>query len=181
MHWTAGFPLRYISEVTGPPPVMSVVRHTVMDAPKHIWRFPTRKAIDKLAARFGFANDPGMQDWEHEVADHTRIDEFLAAYEAGGLSDDEKFTLMETVIESFEDVARMEGDLSLDARWQRTLAVLDKNLPLHAYSVWYWSRPEAENDDEMFCVSPFIRKILATHREHFAEQLRAGDAGLRLS
>ena len=143
---------------------------TVMYAPKHIWRFPTRDAIDKLATRFGFPNDPGMQDWEHEVADHTRIDEFLATYETGGLSDDEKFTLMEAIIESFEDIARMGGDLSSDARWQRTLDALDKNIPLHAYSVWYWSRHEAEHEDELFYVSPFIRQLLAAHREYFAEQ-----------
>ena len=140
-----------------------------MDEPKHILRFPTKEAIDKLAARFGLPNDPGMQDWEYQVADHQRIDEFLGAYETGGLSDDEKFTLMQTIIESFEDVARMGGDLSSDARWQRTLDVLNKNIALHAHSIWYWSCPEGENEDEIFYTSPFVRQILSTHREYFAE------------
>ena len=140
-----------------------------MGAPKHIWRFPTREAIDKLAMRFGLPNDPGMQDWEYQVADEKRIDEFLAAYETGGLSDDERFTLMETIIESFEDVAHMGGDLSSDSRWQHTLDLLDRNIALHAHSVWYWSCPEAENDDDIFLVGRFVRKILATHRDYFAE------------
>ena len=45
-----------------------------------------------------------MQDWEWEVASPERIDEFLAAYEGGELTDDERFTLMETLLQSFEDV-----------------------------------------------------------------------------
>ena len=141
-----------------------------METPEHIWRCPTGEAIDKLAARFGLPNDPGMQDWEHQVSDEARIDEFLAAYETAGLSDDEKFTLMEMIIDSFEAFAHVGGDLSSDSRWQRTLAILNKNISLHAYSVWYWSCLEAANEDEMFYTSPFIRQILAMHREYFAER-----------
>jgi hypothetical protein len=72
--------------------------------PDHLRRYPTWAAIDALAARFGFVNEPGMQDWAWEVADPSRIDEFLAAYEDGDLSDDERFTLMDTMLQSFEDL-----------------------------------------------------------------------------
>jgi hypothetical protein len=47
---------------------------------------------------------PHMQDWEWEVADSERINEFPSAYESGELSDDERFTLMETILQSFEDL-----------------------------------------------------------------------------
>jgi hypothetical protein len=110
-----------------------------------------------------------MQDWEWEVADCTRIDEFLGAYETGGLSDDEKFTLMETILESFEDLARGGADLSADPRWLRTLAALERNVLLHACTVWYWSCLEAEGPEEAFYVTPFIRQITAAHRTLFAE------------
>jgi hypothetical protein len=140
-----------------------------MEVPSHIVRYPTKEAIERLAARFGFPNGPNMRDWEWEVADHTRIDEFQAAYETGGLSEDEKFTLMETILESFEDMARGGADLSLDARWARTFAALERNISLHAHSVWYWSCLEAEGPEEMFHVSPFIRQLLAAHQELFAE------------
>jgi len=45
---------------------------------------PTGDAMQKLAARFNLPYGPEyphMQDWEHEVADRRRIDEFLLAYE----------------------------------------------------------------------------------------------------
>jgi hypothetical protein len=107
-----------------------------MSVPEHLWRFPTRAAIDALARRFGLPNTPGMQDWEWEVADPDRIAEFLAAYESGELSDDERFTLMETLLQSFEDLPEPTAS---DPRWQRTLQLLAQNVQLHRYSLWYWS------------------------------------------
>jgi hypothetical protein len=138
-----------------------------MEMPEHIWRCPTREAIDKLALRFGLPNQPGMQDWEYEVSDHTRIDEFLAGYETEQLSEDEKFTLMLTIVDSFEGLARTGVDLAADRRWQRTIWILGNNIPLHAYAVWYWSCLDAEDEDEMFCVTPFVRQVLARHRDYF--------------
>lgn len=110
-----------------------------------------------------------MQDWEWEVADSNRIDEFLAVYETGGLSDDERFTLMEMILESFEDLEHGDSDLSEDARWRRTLVALDRNISLHAHSVWYWSCLEAEGSEEIFHISPFIRQIMEAHQAFFAE------------
>ncbi len=50
-----------------------------MKIPKRLWRFPTLATIDLLAQRFNLPNHPNMQDWEYEVADPDRVDEFLAA------------------------------------------------------------------------------------------------------
>jgi hypothetical protein len=139
-----------------------------MEMPQHIWRCPTREAIDKLAVRFGLPNHASMQDWEYEVSDHTRIDEFIAAYETEQLSDDEKFTLMQTIIDSFEELAGMGFNLASDPRWQRTISILDTNISLHAYSVWYWSCLDAEHEDETFCVTPFVRQVFARHSDYFS-------------
>lgn len=75
-----------------------------MTVPEHLWRFPTREAIASLAIRFDVPNEPHMQDWEWEVADPARIDEYLNAYHVGELTDDERFTLMETLIQAFDDL-----------------------------------------------------------------------------
>lgn len=135
-----------------------------MSVPEHLWRFPTRAAIDALANRFGLPNHPGMQDWEFQVADPARIDEFLRAYESEDLSDDERFTLMEIILESFEDLGLSRTER--DPRWERVLEILDRNIDLHASSVWYRSLLEEDSEDseELFCVTPFLRDILAKHR-----------------
>jgi len=105
-----------------------------------------------------------MQDWAWEVADPMRIDEFLFAYESNQLTDDERFTLMETLIQSFEESGRSLLD---DPRWGRVLELLVKNIALHIYSVWYWSDLENDNADDAWRVTPFLRKTLELHKHRF--------------
>ena len=138
-----------------------------MSIPEHIWRFPTRKAIDSLAKRFNFPNTPEMQDWEWEVADADRIDEFISVYESGQLDDDEKFILMETIIQSFEE---LNSPLATEPRWGKILKLIEKNIQLHIYSVWYWSDLENDNKDEQWRVNPFIKSILMKYKDRFAQQ-----------
>ena len=141
-----------------------------MSIPEHLWRFPTRAAIDSLARRFGFPNTPSMQDWEWEVADPERIEEFLAAYSSGELSDDERFTLMETIIQSFEESDR---DFETDAQWSEVLNTLDEHIELHAYTVWYWSYLDDEDPANWFWVTPWIRKVLEKHRSRLEQPPRS--------
>jgi hypothetical protein len=133
-----------------------------MSVPKHLWRFPTAAAIRTLAQRFGLRNDPGMQDWEWQVSDATRLDEFLRAYEEADLSDDERFVLMEIILQSFEDLGHT---IVVDPRWHRTLELIDQNIDLHAHSVWYWSALESEDADDQWVVTPFLRRIVGKHRD----------------
>jgi len=70
-----------------------------MSVPERYWRFLTRAAINALSARFNLPNEPPMQDWEYEVADATRDFGVLAALEGNDLTDDERFTLSETVMQ----------------------------------------------------------------------------------
>jgi len=106
-----------------------------------------------------------MQDWEWEVANHTRIEEFLVAYQSGQLTDDEKFTLMETMIQSCEELPE---DLSESMLWKAVLRTLDRNIPLHIHSVWYWADLENDNENETWRVTPDLRLLLEQHRKNFA-------------
>jgi hypothetical protein len=101
-----------------------------------------------------------MQDWQWEVANPERLDEFIATYVDSGLSDDERFTVMETMIQSCEDL----GDsLDSDPRWQTVCALLERNLDLHISSVWYWAALGSAAFDA-WRVSPFMRRLVGTYR-----------------
>jgi hypothetical protein len=102
-----------------------------------------------------------MQDWEWEIADAARLDEYLTAYKHGDLNDDERFTLMETIIQAFED---LPAPLEADPRWANALAILDGYIDLHAYTVWYWSDLEDELDDESWRVTPHLRRLVERHK-----------------
>ena len=129
--------------------------------PEHLWRFPTREAIDSLAERFNLPNAPEMQDWQWEVADPGRLDDFLAAYLNGDLSDDERFALMEMLLQCFEE---SDINLALDPRWTTVLRQLDKHIDLHAYTVWYWSCLDDDDAESWFRATPSLREILQKHR-----------------
>lgn len=131
-----------------------------MTVPEHLWRFPTAEAIASLAARFGVPNEPHMQDWEWQVADSNRIDEYLAAYKSGELNCDERFTLMETIIQAFENIP---AALDADRRWTEALQLLNFNIDLHAHSVWYWSDLENELEGESWRVTPYFRRLVQRH------------------
>ena len=131
-----------------------------MSIPEHLWRFPTADAIASLSARLNVAYDDSMQDWEWEIADPARIDEYLALYQGGELTDDERFTLMETVIQSFADLSAC---LHEDPRWEHVINLLDRNIELHLYSVWYWANTDSELENDGWAVTPFLRKLLSKH------------------
>jgi hypothetical protein len=133
------------------------------DLPAHLQRHPTRAAVDRLAVRLGLPNEPGMQDWEWEVADAERLDEFFALYGDPELSEDDRFTLMETIIQSCENL----GDaLDEDRRWAEVRTLLEKNIDLHISSVWYWAALDTTLDDA-WRVSPFMRGLVDKHRRRF--------------
>jgi hypothetical protein len=131
--------------------------------PEQLWRFPTREAIDSLAQRFSLENRPDMQDWEWEVADPARAEEFVTAYKTAALTDDERFTLMEMILQSFEERAQV---LAGDLVWLDVLHLIEQNVDLHISSVWHWACEQSGIGDA-WRVTPFMREILARHISRF--------------
>lgn len=118
----------------------------------HLW---TKAAQDSLAKRFGLPNHGLMQDWEWEVADVERFDEFLSAY-TSSLPVDQRFSLMEILVQCTEDCRSEPKRLDL---WSKIKPVLEQNLDIHTETILYWSRLDAEHEDEMFGVSPLMRRL----------------------
>jgi hypothetical protein len=138
-----------------------------MGVPEQLQRFVKAEARTRLAERFALPASDDMQDWPWEVADPVRLDEFLAAYEHGGLSDDERFILVEIILESFEESG---SDLAADPRWVRVLNLIAKYPRVHAGSVWYWAALGV-SPDPAFRIAPFMRELLAAHKGVFGERL----------
>ncbi|MHA3981929.1 hypothetical protein [Acinetobacter venetianus] len=95
-----------------------------------------------------------MQDWEYQVADVERIDDFLNVYDLRDITEDERFLLIEMLFKSFEEV----DDLEKDTRWHRTLSVVENNLDLHTQTVLYWANG-VESFEDSWNITPFIRNL----------------------
>src|SRR5438876_493 len=97
-------------------------------------RYPTAAAIERLTEMLHLP--PGGQDWEIETADAARVGEFLDAYEAGGLDDDERFALMAMIVASYDD--RLSESRPRDyLPWQRIRRHLWERFDLHGFTVQY--------------------------------------------
>ena len=120
-------------------------------------RFPTIEAQQSLAKRLGHFYSDDMQDWEWEVADPARFEEYVDLYETETLSDDEKFSLMEIILQCIEEA---ESDATRKAKWIRVVAHLRGNFRLHESTLQYWAMWEADEVDQKFCVSDFVHAVL---------------------
>ncbi|MBI3728819.1 MAG: hypothetical protein HY254_10875 [Burkholderiales bacterium] len=134
----------------------------------HLYRFPTRAAIDALALRFNLPNTKNMQDWEYEVADADRIAEFLAAYDNGELSEDEKFTLMATLLQSSCDAIDEDEKFMCSENLKQCLDLLERDIHIHIHLAWYWSSTDTNDMSDAWSITPFIRPILLRHQGTFA-------------
>jgi len=127
-------------------------------------RYVTKESIIGLVSKLGLPEPgPYSQDWEYEIADATRVSEWIGEYlRRNDLTDDERFTLMILIIESFDDALR-EG-ISNDCDWDKIEAALMMNHTLHRTTLEYWSCPTEEDPDNVSYVTPRIRKIVAKLR-----------------
>jgi hypothetical protein len=152
------------------------------DFPEQLRRHPTREGREALASRLGMTIDPHSQDWEWEIADVRHFDRWLALYEAADLSEDERFSLMEMLIQGVDDLSSSDPDHEIEVEqlpeWLAVAALLRRRPQLHASSIAYWSVFEAEQPDELFRVSGAMRRLWTEVQERLAEQpVATDDAG----
>ena len=101
-------------------------------------RHPTAEAISNLAERLSLPHSDLMQDWEFEVASVERLPDFVAAYKSADMSDDERFVLMLTIIESVNQAMTAAGSCR---EWQDVLGFLESDFELHLSTIAYFAMP----------------------------------------
>lgn len=108
-----------------------------------------------------------MQDWAYEVSDPERIGEFLDAYLQEGMSEDERFTVMQTIIDSSE---RNPIPLEEQPQWAQIQQELRHNIALHASTIFYWSLPQEPDaqPDRLWRVTPSMRTIVQEMPSYFS-------------
>lgn len=120
-------------------------------------RYSSRAAIAKLSALLRLPNDPGMQDWEIQVADHARLDEFLVAYGLPELDEDDRFTLMQLIVASLDDAVSAEP--LFEPLWRRAAGLIRRDAHIHATTLAYWARGNDRDPDHQFRITPRVRAL----------------------
>ena len=100
--------------------------------------------------------DKHSQDWEYEVADPNRLDEFLKFYLNNKLSPTEKRILIKLILESYNDYVGEKG-FNIDYTKELTI-ILEKEKTLCKDIIKVWSC-EGEELEDAYYITPIIRKI----------------------
>ena len=118
--------------------------------------YPSIAARKTLAVRLGLPFHSQMQDWDWEVADQKRFEEFIEVYRSGDISDSERHSLMEILIQCVED---MGSGLRFDSAWGSIEPLLVARSCIHRSTVEYWACLEGTEPDMQFQVSRNMRKV----------------------
>lgn len=124
-------------------------------------RYPTAAACQRLAGLLRLGEPPGGQDWEIELADPRRVAEFLDLYESSALDDDERFTLMELIVASYNDLLEFGGGEPDQRHWTRLRDHLLRRFELHGYTVLYWALADTDEPENFDTFTPRAREVMA--------------------
>lgn len=98
------------------------------------------------------------QDWDIEMADSNRIDEFIKFYKDRSLCDNQKVALMSLILSSYDDFLN-NNNLEVDKRWNEIKSIIKSERLIFVDLVEYWSLSNEIVQDNFFRITPLLRKL----------------------
>lgn len=120
-----------------------------------------KETIERLNEKLILPYTGVEQDWDLEMANPERINDFLNYYQSHNLITDEKIAVMSLILASYDDFLN-ETDLEIDDRWSTIKKVLDTDKIIFTDLLNYWS-PENDADEDSFRITKLIRKIKSSN------------------
>jgi len=120
--------------------------------------YVTKEAVDSLTQKLDLPKNDGFsQDWEYEVSDSSKVEEFLYSYENLGLNKDEKYALMTIIISSYNDAIE-EG--TMDERTKEKIKfLLLSEVDIHRNIILNWAMLDEEDIENCYAIAPFMREV----------------------
>lgn len=118
-------------------------------------RYETLEAIDSISKKLDIDYDSSSQDWAYEIADFSSIDKYFSVYDSL-IDDDEKFVLMQTIIQATNDLIGSTDNLD---SWARLKQRLIWDYEIHEFTIDYWSCPDMKELNDCWTITPQIREL----------------------
>ncbi|MEE9336424.1 MAG: hypothetical protein V3U65_20240 [Granulosicoccaceae bacterium] len=115
------------------------------------------EAIKLLNKKLNLPATGDEQDWEIELADANRINEFISFYENESLDDDKLYALMALIVGSLEDLACVHP-IGEDV-WEKISELLCSKYELHKPTIDYWSIVDNKCPDDLFKITKLMRSL----------------------
>ena len=117
-----------------------------------------KEIIEQLSNELALPFTGIEQDWNIEMADSNRINDFLKYYQRRDLSSDKKVAVMSLILVSYEDFLN-EHDLEMDDGWNEIKSILESERILFVDLIDYWSLGNEIEEDNLFRITPLMRNI----------------------
>ena len=123
----------------------------------------TQKSIKNLTELLQIPpiGDAFTQDWIYEVPTEYRtkayLQKYINAYSLFKLSSEEKYLLMELIIDIANDLLESEP-MYFSNIWHKISELLSRDQALYRTLIDYWSLHDQEIDD-CFSITPYFRKL----------------------
>jgi hypothetical protein len=117
-----------------------------------------RTSLEKLESLLALPASGHEQDWEVELADPSRVGEFLEVYETAPLTADDKVALMALILASVDRYLGVEG--RAPEEWTRIAVLLTDDHALHRETTSYWACDGTDDPEGWFSLTPFVRAVV---------------------
>lgn len=115
------------------------------------------KAKDILDQQFGLDATGTEEDWDIELSDPDRVDEFLSFMESEQLDDEVYLALMALIVASYEELLTSEPkNLKF---WERIKSQLVKRRELYQGLIIHYQLPGETGDLSWFPITPLMREL----------------------
>lgn len=99
---------------------------------------PNSNARKSLAKKLKLEYRHDMQDWEWEVSDYNRIEDFFKEYDSAETSENEKSSIMEIILDCLNDLLNDKKQNEFDKYFIMALERIKLSGELHKGSLNYW-------------------------------------------
>ena len=116
------------------------------------------EVIESLSKRLELPYTGIEQDWDIEMANPDRIEEFLSYLKNTELDKSEKIAMMSLIIASFEDLLNEDetNERQCDL-WNNIKIMLESDFELFSDIITYWSL--IDEKENVFAITHYIRKV----------------------
>ena len=97
-----------------------------------------KEIIEQLSRKLSLPYMGFEQDWDVELADKNRIDEFISYYNENDLSAEMKYATMSIVLASYDDFLN-DKELDIDYRWYEIEIILKSEKGIFRDLIEHWA------------------------------------------
>lgn len=117
-----------------------------------------QETLERLSKLLNLPFTGTEQDWDIEMADQNRIDEFIIFYNEVELTEEMKYATMSLIVASYDDFLNSQ-ELDKDDRWDEIKKLLISEKTVFKDLIEYWAVESEEID--FFRVTPLLREVKA--------------------